>query len=129
MQAPLPARKNHPKARKAPGEDSGSLLEAMSAQSKAALDEETGIPAQIQKWQELNGVLSNILENLRNIAAVIPTLNSDTNISAPGASAAGLALQKAAFPTAPEMYWYPNTTSWKLLYIKTEPTKSLPPRH
>jgi len=76
------------------GEDSGSLLEAMSAQSKAALDEETGIPAQIQKWQELNGVLSNILENLRNIAAVIPTLNSDTNISAPGASAAGLAAAK-----------------------------------
>ena len=76
------------------GEDSGSLLEAMSVQSKAALDEETGIPAQIQKWQELNGVLSNILENLRNIAAVIPTLNSDTNISAPGASAAGLAAAK-----------------------------------
>lgn len=76
------------------GEDSGSLLEAMSAQSKAALDEETGIPAQIQKWQELNGVLSNILENLRNIAAVIPTLNSDTNISATGASAAGLAAAK-----------------------------------
>lgn len=76
------------------GKDSGSLLEAMSAQSKAALDEETGIPAQIQKWQELNGVLSNILENLRNIAAVIPTLNSDANISAPGASAAGLAAAK-----------------------------------
>ena len=50
-------------------------MEAMAAQSQAALDEETGIPAQIQKWQELNGVLSGILENLRNIAAIIPLLN------------------------------------------------------
>ena len=64
------------------GEDSGSLMEAMAAQSQAALDEETGIPAQIQKWQELNGVLSGILENLRNIAAIIPLLNpQDGNFS------------------------------------------------
>ncbi|WP_321002288.1 phage tail tape measure protein [Eisenbergiella porci] len=64
------------------GEDSGSLMEAMAAQSQAALDEETGIPAQIQKWQELNGVLSGILENLRNIAAIIPLLNpQDDNFS------------------------------------------------
>ena len=50
--------------------------------SQAALDEETGIPAQIQKWQELNGVLSGILENLRNIATIIPLLNpQDGNFS------------------------------------------------
>lgn len=64
------------------GEDSGSLLEAMAAQSQAALDEETGIPAQIQKWQELNNVLSAILSNLMNIAAVISTMNAtDTSIN------------------------------------------------
>lgn len=45
-------------------------MEAMAAQSQAALDEETGIPAQIQKWQELNGVLSGILET----SGILPRL-------------------------------------------------------
>lgn len=75
------------------GEDSGSLLEAMAAQSQAALDEETGIPAQIQKWQELNNVLSAILSNLMNIAAVISTMNA-TETSINSGSPLGPALAK-----------------------------------
>lgn len=69
-------KKDSSEGKEGGGEDSGSLLEAMAAQSQAALDEETGIPAQIQKWQELNNVLSGILDNLRNIASVISTMST-----------------------------------------------------
>ncbi|HJA92491.1 MAG TPA: phage tail tape measure protein [Candidatus Eisenbergiella merdipullorum] len=75
------------------GEGSGesgsdSLMDAVTLQTEAALDEEAGIPAQIAKWGELDEVLDGIITKLDTIKDKLEEL-STIEVTIPGISWGG----------------------------------------
>lgn len=66
----------------------GSFVEANKLATEAALDESKGIPAQIDKWAELDGVLRDIISHLDDIRAKLEKL-STMEISIPSVGSVG----------------------------------------
>ena len=66
-------------------EGAGSLTDAYTMSTEAALDPETGLPAQIDKWGELNEVLGRVIENLDEIREKLEAL-STMEVSIPSVS-------------------------------------------
>ena len=66
----------------------GSFVEANKLATEAALDESKGIPAQIDKWAELDGVLRDIISHLDDIRAKLEKL-STMEVSIPSVGSVG----------------------------------------
>ncbi len=73
-------------------EDPESLLSALSAQTDAALDEETGIPAQTAAWENMNGPLDHSLDTVSALKSTLEEMDGKVYSVALNITGAGAAL-------------------------------------